>query len=211
MFVAVALARTPFSAGDINGYTALWVLPNKANAGSIKVGVINAEDSTTSYRLVIFTNGRVAFERPLTLSVGERWTGVLDVSSIPPNLRSFDARLIKSGQPNQIYREATLVLPGSKVPPATGIWLIPGADQNTMRLLVTNAEAGAERFRIELRADGRTYLTLRPRIGAGENWTKTVDFASVPLAERSLEAVLSRNDGASWTPYRRATLSESDG
>jgi Protein of unknown function (DUF1616) len=206
--VAVSLARTPLSAGTVAGYSALWILPDKGAGDSIKVGVINAERGQTSYRLVMYAGGRVVFERLLTLSTGERWTGVVDVTSIPVAQRSFDTRLIKSSEPSEVYREVTLVLPGATVPPTTGVWLIPGrAGSNTMRVLVTSAEPKRERFRLELRAGTRVYRVLRPLLSTGERWSRFIDFAAVPPSERSFEARLYRPAApGNGTPYRSATL-----
>ena len=207
--VAVSLARTPLSAGDIRGYSALWLLPGKEDPGSIRVGVISSELTKMSYRLVLYSQGRVVFRRPVTLSTGERWSGVIDVSSIPRAQRSFEARLIKSEEPGVTYREATLVLPGSRVPPTTGVWLIPGAvGSNTLRIVVTSAEPRPERFRLELRAAGRVSLVLRPQLRTGERWTRWINFASVPPGQRSFQALLYRAGGISSAPYRRATLVE---
>ena len=125
VLVAVSLARTPLSAGHIRGYSALWLLPTSAESDSIRIGVTNSELTDTSYRVVLYSEGRAIFQRALKLSVGERWSAVIDVSSIPKEHRSFDARLIKKGDPSPPYREATLVLPGSTAPPVTGLWLVP--------------------------------------------------------------------------------------
>jgi uncharacterized membrane protein len=204
--VAIALARTPLSAGTAHGYSALWMLPNKGDSDSIKVGVFSAERGDATYRLVVNAGGSVVFQRALTLSTGEQWEGVVDVSSIPVTRRSFDARLFKSSASREAYRESTLVLPGSTVPPTTGVWLTR-AGLNTMRVLIVSAEPKRERFRLELRAEGRLYRVLRPRLRPGERWSRIIDFAAVPPSERSFEADLDRRGTpAGTTPYRIAKL-----
>jgi len=208
--VAVSLARTPLSAGHIRGYSALWILPMKEEPDSIRLGVTNSEFEDTSYSVVLFSEGRPIFQRPLHLSVGERWSAVIDVSSIPKEHRSFDARLIKKGDPSSPYREATLVLPGSTVPPVTGVWLVPDQPgSETMRVVVTSAEPKTERFRLELRADGAVYVVRHPRLRTGERWSRTVDFASLPLAQRSFEARL-YHEGTD-APFDQATLAQTAG
>ncbi len=207
--VAVSLARTPLSAGHIRGYSALWLLPIKEQPDSVQIGVTNFELEDTSYSVVLYSEGRPIFQQPLTLSVGERWSAVIDVSSIPTEKRSFDARLIK-GDTSLPYREATLVLPGSKIPPTTDVWLIPSpSDLDTMRLVMTSAERKTERFRLELRADGDLYRVLHPRLRTGETWRRTIDFSSVPLGRRLFEARLYHaGDDA---PFRQTTLAQTAG
>ena len=210
VMVAVSLARTPLSAGHISGYSALWLLPTSAESDSIRIGVTNSELTDTSYRVVLYSEGRAIFQRPLKLSVGERWSAVIDVSSIPKEHRSFDARLIKKGDPSPPYREATLVLPGSTAPPVTGLWLVPDqADAGTMRVLVTSAEPKTERFRLELRAGGDVYKVIHPRLQPGETWSRTIDFASVPQGQRLFEARLYH--AGAGAPLRQATLSQTAG
>ena len=206
--VAGALARTPLSAGHIRGYSALWILPIKNEPDSIRIGVTNSELEDTSYRVVLYSEGRPIFQQPLTLAEGERWSAVIDVSSIREKHRSFDVRLIKAGDPDPPYREATLWLPGSTAPPVTGVWLVPGPVRSgTMRVVLTNAEATADRFRLELRAAGDVYTVLHPRVEAGDTWTKTIDFGSIPLGRRSFEAFLYRSVGPTGSaPYRSASL-----
>jgi uncharacterized membrane protein len=210
VMVAVTLARTPLSAGHIRGYSALWLLPTNAESDSIRIGVTNSEFTDTSYRVVLYSEGRAIFQRPLKLSAGERWSAVIDVSSIPTEHRSFDARLIKTGDPSPPYREATLVLPGSTVPPVTDVWLVPGqVDSGTMRVLVTSAEPRTERFRLELRAGRDVYKVIHPRLQPGETWSRTIDFASVPAGQRVFEARLYH--AGAGAPLRQATLAPTPG
>jgi hypothetical protein len=210
VMVAVSLARTPLSAGHIRGYSALWLLPMRAEPDSIRIGVTNSEFTDTSYRVVLYSEGRAIFQRPLKLSVGERWSAVIDVSSIPTEHRSFDARLIKTDDSSPPYREATLVLPGSTFPPVTGVWLVPGqVDSGTMRVLVTSAKPKTERFRLELRAGGEVYTVIHPRVRAGGTWSRTIDFASVPQGQRVFEARLYH--AGSGAPLRQATLAQTAG
>jgi uncharacterized membrane protein len=210
VMVAVTLARTPLSAGHIRGYSALWLLPTNAESDSIRIGVTNSEFTDTSYRVVLYSEGRAIFQRPLKLSAGERWSAVIDVSSIPTEHRSFDARLIKTGDPSPPYREATLVLPGSTVPPVTDVWLVPGqVDSGTMRVLVTSAEPRTKRFRLELRAGRDVYKVIHPRLQPGETWSRTIDFASVPPGQRVFEARLYH--AGAGAPLRQATLAPTAG
>ena len=206
--VAASLARTPLSAGHIRGYSALWLLPMKEQPDSIRIGVTNSEFEDTAYRVVLYSEGRPIFQQRLRLSVGERWSALIDVSSIPRERRSFDARLIKNGDPSLPYREATLVLPGSKIPPATDVWLVPGpSDSSTMRLSVSSAEPKTQRFRVELRGRGDVYRVFHPRLRTGATWRRTIDFASIPPGQRSFEAFVYRSSEPPVSaPYRSASL-----
>jgi uncharacterized membrane protein len=208
---AVALARTPLSASNVRGYSALWILPGKDGPDSVRIGVINSELGETSYRIVIYAEGRAVFGRPLTLSTGERWSGVIDVSSIPRAKRSFDARLFKREAPDMPYREATLVLPGATLPPTTGVWLVSGpVGSPRMRVVVASAEPRRERFRLEVSAAGRVYAVRRLVLRPGERWSETFNYAPVPRERRSFEALLYRV-GVDVVPYRQATLVPASG
>jgi Protein of unknown function (DUF1616) len=205
--VSVALARTPLPAQGVRGYTMLSVLPAVRGSDSIRVAVTSAELRTTSYRVEVRAGGRSALARQLTLAPGGHWQSAVDVTSVPRSRRSVEALLYKASDPRRPYRRATFVLPGSRLPPRTMIWLI-WVDPGRVRLGMTSAEPRRTGFRLELYAGGRLERVGRVRIAPGEQWNGILDVSSIPLRRRSfLTAVLYRQ--GEYGPehvYRRVTL-----
>jgi len=109
------------------------------------------------------------------------------------------------------YRRATLVLPGSELPPATRIWLL-WASSESLRVGVTSAEPKRTQFRFELLLDGHLeyarLFTLRP----GEQWNRFVDISRIRVQGGTVfEALLYRHDQRSdERPYYRVTLTPAD-
>lgn len=206
--LAVAVARTPLPAKGIPGYTTLWLLPGKPGSNAVRVGMTSGEHQTASYRLELRAAGRRAVVLRVRLGPGDRWNAVVDVASVPLRRRSFEALLYRTGAQPSPYRRATLVLPGSTLPPTTDLWLLratPGS--STIRISVTSAELRKASFRLELRAGGRLAQVARLTLAPGERWNTFFDADSVPTRRRAFEALLYRSGKAESKPaYRRATL-----
>jgi hypothetical protein len=206
--LAVALARTPLPARGVAGYTTLWLLPANPAPDAVQIGVSSAERGSAKYRLELRASGQVALVRRLTLETGEQWKVVVDVSSFPLEQRSFEALLYKADNPHSAYRRVTLVLPGSTLPPATGMWLVAGRPgTNTVRLSVASAEVQKTSFRVELRGGASLERVQRFTLDPGGQWNAILDLGSIPQTGRVLQARLykkgSPREGA---PYRRARL-----
>jgi hypothetical protein len=204
---AIALARTPLPAQGVSGYTMLSLLPSAGASDSVRVAVTSAELRTTSYRLEVRAGGQLTLERLLTLAPGGHWESIVDVSSVPRSRRSLEALLYRASDRRNVYRRATLVLPGSRLPPSTMIWL-HWVDPGRVRLGMTSAEARRMAFRLDLYAGGRRERVARIWIAPGEQWNAIVDVSSIPLRRRSfLTALLYRQgEHGPANAYRRVTL-----
>jgi uncharacterized membrane protein len=205
--LAIGLARTPLPAEGARGYTALSIAPAGTGAQAIELGLTSAEFDTTSYRLELHAGGRVALNQRITLQTGQEWNAVIDVTSIPRSRRSFEVLLYKLDQPKTLYRRVTLTLPGSTLPPATAVWLLPGrGTTDTVRTIVASAEPKTETFVLEIRAAGRLLRTQRLTIEPGARLYFLTSISSIPESLRTFEALLYRDVGDRSSPYRRATL-----
>jgi uncharacterized membrane protein len=205
--LAIALARTPLPAKGVPGYTTLSLVPAVGASDSVRVAVTSAELRRTPYRLELRAGGQVALERRLTLAPGGHWESVVDVASVPRTRRSVEALLYRASDRRHPYRHATLVLPGSSLPPRTMIWLL-WVNEKQVRLGMTSAELRPTGFRLELLAGGRLERIARVRIAPGEQWNAIIDVSAIPLRRRSfLTAVLYRQgEYGPQHEYRRVTL-----
>jgi Protein of unknown function (DUF1616) len=209
---AIGLARTPLPAQGVPGYTMLSLVPAVGASDSVRVAVTSAELRKTPYRLELRAGGQLALERQLTLAPGGHWESVIDVASVPRSRRSVEALLYRASDRRHPYRHTTLVLPGSRLPARTMIWLL-WVDEERVRLGMTSAELRPTGFRFELfagrRLEGRRLERVaRVRIAPGEQWNAIIDVSSIPVRRRSfLTAVLYRQ--GEYGPehaYRRVTL-----
>jgi Protein of unknown function (DUF1616) len=209
---SIGLARTPLPAKGVPGYTMLSLVPAVGASDAVRVAVTSAEIRKTPYRLELRVGGQLALERELTLAPGGHWESVIDVASVPRGRRSVEALLYRASDRRHPYRYATVVLPGSKLPPRTMIWLL-WVDEERVRLGMTSAELRPTGFRLELFAgrrleDRRLERIARVRIAPGEQWNAIIDVSAIPLRRRSfLTAVLYRQgEYGPGHAYRRVTL-----
>lgn len=205
--LAIALARTPLPAQGVPGYTTLSLVPAAGASDSVRVAVTSAELRRTPYRLELRAGGQVALERRLTLAPGGHWESVVDVAWVPRSRRSVEALLYRASDRRRPYRHATLVLPGSRLPPRTMIWLL-WVDDSTVRLGMTSAELRPTGFRLELLAGGRLERVARVGIAPGEQWNAIIDVSAIPLRRRSFLTALLYRQGeyGPQQAYRRVTL-----
>jgi len=105
---AVALARTPLSAKNAQGYTELWLVRSGPEAAAtVRVGVASGELRPMSYRLVVRVGSRVEFERHLSmLRPGEKFTAGVRLSNAPAV--PIQALLYRRDRPGVVYRVARL-------------------------------------------------------------------------------------------------------
>ena len=93
--------------------TAIWL--NWIDPRTVRVQAASAERDPTDFRLELHASGRLERVADVTLEPGQRWQGIVDISSVPPEHRSFlEARLYRRDEsgPQRAYRRATLVPPG---------------------------------------------------------------------------------------------------
>jgi uncharacterized membrane protein len=220
--VAVALARTPLPARGVTGYTTLSLRQDGNRSSRVRIAVDSAELRTTSYRLEVRAGGRTAPgpRQPdgrystccaLTLRPGDAWDGVVDIGGVPLKRRSLEVLLFRKGDGAVPYRRATLVLPGSELPPATRIWLL-WVNIESLRVGVTSAEPKRTRFRLELLVDGHLEAVRPFTLLPGEQWNKLVDISRIRVQGGTVfEALLYRQDQRSdERPYYRVTLTPAD-
>jgi hypothetical protein len=205
---SVALARTPLPARGVQGYTTLWLLPANTASDAVEIGLSSAELRPATYRLELRTGGRVVLVRRLTLKTGWEWKALVNVSSVPIERRSFEALLYKRDNPHSVYRRVTLVLPGSTLPPATGVWLVAGRrGTSTVRISVASAEVRTTSFRVELTGGASLERVQRFTLDPGGQWNAIVDLGSIPQKGLLLEASLYKEGSSSRVPpYRRTML-----
>jgi uncharacterized membrane protein len=103
---AVAFARTPLSAKNAQGYTALWMQPaSMALAPAVRVGIESGELKRVPYRLELRVGSSVLFRRLITLEPGERWEQVVRVRPIQVATDSaIQARLYRVDEGPGVYR-----------------------------------------------------------------------------------------------------------
>jgi uncharacterized membrane protein len=104
---AVAFARTPLAAKNVQGYTALWIQPKRSAA--VSVGVANDDLRSFRYRLDVRVNSSVLYQRQFRLAPGEAWEKSFSLARIPTLANSHvEARLYRSDHPLTLYRLARL-------------------------------------------------------------------------------------------------------
>jgi uncharacterized membrane protein len=109
---AVAVARTPLRATNVHGYTALWLLPARANS-AVHVGLRSGELQTTSYRLVIRAGDRVLYNEAVPAVVPGGQFG--KIVALPKRVRTrrteVEALLYRAQRPRSVYRSVTFRFP----------------------------------------------------------------------------------------------------
>jgi uncharacterized membrane protein len=100
---ATAIARIP--AGNVTGYSSLWIDPTAGDEGAFSVGVRSNETAVTSYIVTARTGGRVVLTRKLTLRPGQSWTGSASVGAVTAGFaRTVRVRLVDEDDPAKVYR-----------------------------------------------------------------------------------------------------------
>jgi len=108
---SVVLARTPLAARNVQGYTALSILPVPAagKTRAVHLEVSSGELQTLSYRLQLHVGPRLVAARRLTLGPGSRWQEVIRLPSKKMTSRSWiTARLFRLGHPRVAYRSVRI-------------------------------------------------------------------------------------------------------
>jgi uncharacterized membrane protein len=110
LFSAVALARTPLTAKNVQGYTALWLLPGGGGeTATVRVGIRSGELHTVSFRLVIRVGAKVAYERRLpAFQPGRQFEAIVRLGGAAGGRRPTVASLYRQNSPGSVYRVARL-------------------------------------------------------------------------------------------------------
>jgi uncharacterized membrane protein len=113
---AVAFARAPLAAKDVEGYSAVWLLPGPpGKTTSVGVGVSSAEKVRKNYRLVLRTGNTVVYRRRLTLAPSGNYATVVKLGGrrrVP--VTTVVASLYLNDRPTALYRMAKLTLHRAK-------------------------------------------------------------------------------------------------
>jgi hypothetical protein len=103
---AVVLARTPLSAKDVEGYTALWIVDAGASDAGIRVGVTSGELNPVTFRLLVTSGGKRLYEaRRLDIRPGTNVERVVPLDGAAGG--TVEALLFAVGS-NRAFRRATL-------------------------------------------------------------------------------------------------------
>jgi uncharacterized membrane protein len=78
--------------------------------GTLTVGVVNREQATTSYNLVIKTNGTILKQENITLNNEEKHEEVFNFTAGPAGQQTVDFYLYKLPDTNNVYRHTFLLV-----------------------------------------------------------------------------------------------------
>jgi hypothetical protein len=106
---AVTLVRTPRPVSGVVGYTTLWITPGaEPDTTGIRLGLNSSEFTTTSYRLTVSLEGRLALEVPeITLEPGGTWERRIELPEATL-ATVVEATLYRLDAPTVIYRHVRL-------------------------------------------------------------------------------------------------------
>ena len=107
---AVAFARTPLPAKNVQGYTALWLLPgSRGGTATVRVGVTSGELHPMSYRLLVRVGSRAAYRQRVELQPGDEFEDSVRIGPAASARRApIEALLYRVDRPRSIYRVARL-------------------------------------------------------------------------------------------------------
>lgn len=109
---AVGVARTPLTAKNVQGYTALSLLPGSGGErATVRVGVASGELAPVSYRLVVRRAGTpIVYERrTFELRPGEQLEEAVRIRpATSDRSRPIVALLYREDEPTSVYRRARL-------------------------------------------------------------------------------------------------------
>jgi len=106
---ALVLAQIPVTAGNADGFTALWMLPSQEGARA-RVGISSNEQEPTSYRLYVRTERDSGVTKRFTLDPGEERQFSVELDPDLAGLR-LTASLYRDQKPQRVYRRVTSWLP----------------------------------------------------------------------------------------------------
>jgi uncharacterized membrane protein len=83
---------------------------NAGQVGTLIVGVVNREQATTSYNLVIKINGNILKQEKITLKNGEKREELFKFTAGPPGKQRVDFYLYKLPDTKKVYRYLFLLV-----------------------------------------------------------------------------------------------------
>lgn len=108
---AIVLAQTAVPAEKAEGFAALWMLPAKEPAGSLRVGVLSSEQKEKAFVLRVVGLSERPLDRRFRLEPGEERVFRVPVRAGRPRGR-VTASLYKAAQPEELYRRVTAWVEG---------------------------------------------------------------------------------------------------
>lgn len=106
---SVAFARTPLAARNVQGYTALSILPVRGDGRAVRLEVSSGELRTVSYRLQLHVGPRLVDARRLTLTPGSTWQRTVRLPSTKiSGTHWITVRLYRIGHPYGAYRSVRI-------------------------------------------------------------------------------------------------------
>jgi hypothetical protein len=113
---AIALAQVRFPAHDVEGYSALWILPSDRSEKAVAVGVISAEQDSASFILTVRgARPGPPLKRTVRLDPGQELSFDLPVAARSGGApQKVVASLYRASWPQRLFRRATTWLNGSK-------------------------------------------------------------------------------------------------
>lgn len=111
---AVALALTPQSAGDAQGFTELWILPAEEGGGRMRVGVSSQEQGQVVYRLYVRQGDQRLARRDFSLSPGGGYVTQVRTDRSPDIVT---AALFRQNRPDKAYRRVWAFPSGTEASP----------------------------------------------------------------------------------------------
>ena len=108
--VALNLNYRPAPHQGFQGYTLLWMLPDKASSQQVvRLGVNSKEFTKTTYRLQVKVDGQVVYERPaIELQPNGQWEDRIELSAQQASAGTVEAALYRLDAPESIYRQVLL-------------------------------------------------------------------------------------------------------
>jgi uncharacterized membrane protein len=103
---ALVFARTPLTAKNVQGYTALSIVEVSAGTRpTVRVSATSEELHTRLYRVVLRSGTKVTYTRRIELVPGQRWSATVRVPRPPPGRQMLvEAALYWNYQPDTEYR-----------------------------------------------------------------------------------------------------------
>lgn len=109
LFAALMIARVPPPAAQVQGYTALWMLPAEAQAQKIEFGFKSQELDAETFRIELRMDGQVvqAWDN-ITLQPGEEWRNAFPLAPGKAAPSTVEAYLYRRADDTAVYRRVLL-------------------------------------------------------------------------------------------------------
>ncbi|MFN8525918.1 MAG: DUF1616 domain-containing protein [Chloroflexota bacterium] len=103
-----AMALRSAANASAQGFTQLWMLPDEANPGVVRLGIRSYEHRSSQFRLQLDAEDEVLAQWPsITLAPGETWeTRAVPSADLNPAV-PLEATLYRGDRPDVVYRQVT--------------------------------------------------------------------------------------------------------